>query len=106
MGSFGVKIGYFFKFGIKDQNKTEKRFSLQNLKLLCFFVTEKNVAHFWGAQAVIWGAQSSIASPWHWACYFLLGRNSRLGRHISRLGTQAMILGARPRNAPLGAQPA
>ena len=58
------------------------------------FVLERKFTHAWGAQAVFWGEhRSREALQWHRASYFVLGAQSSLGGHLSRLGGTSSDLG-------------
>ena len=96
--SFGVELFLALKIGIKNQKK--KVFVIKSeattwclLNLTCFFCPRKKLYSYLGKQAMIWVEETARnANPWNWGCYFLLGHNSGLKGHISRLeGAQAMI---------------
>ena len=52
-----------------------------------------------------WGHRPRNALQWYRTCNFVLGHNPRMGGTFLAWGAQAVIWGARPRNAPRGTGP-
>ena len=90
--------------GVKTKNK-KKVFGVKSLasswRSLVFCVLEQDFTHAWGARAVLWGTQVPKCTPVAPGVLLSFGAQSSLGgAHFSRGRAQAVIWGARPRNAP------
>ena len=70
MVSFGKKLGFCLKFGVKDQSENRRKefcckisgFYMAFTRFDLLFCPRKNFFSLLGAQAVIWGAQPRNAS--------------------------------------------
>ena len=75
----GILCGFRFlptNSGMKTKKKRSRR---EILGFVVFFVLVRDFARtFGGTSCILGGHKPRNALQWHWACYFVLGDNSRL----------------------------